>query len=296
MSNKDTFCILPWIHFSSRPDGVVRPCCYALDSYERSNNKSISEIRNGEYLSKTRNKMLNGTYVNECQPCYKEELSPALESKRIRENKFWNHYVDEVNQKSNLEKNRILPLKFLEIRLSSLCNLKCVMCNSRNSSNWITDNQILLTKFSQELSLNTDLGYLNYNQIYKGTFSSSESKKSLLNSLQETEIIYFAGGEPLIDPLHNELLDFVIKNKHSKNLTLIYSTNGLLIDDSIIDRWNKFKKIKIKLSIDGVGSVNEYIRFPSKWSDIIKVLHLINSIKTAFEFQFGRSPLPAALP
>ena len=34
--------------------------------------------------------------------------------------------------------------------------------------------------------------------------------------------------------------------------------------------WKKFKKVILVASIDGYKDINEYIRFPSKWSAIEK--------------------------
>ena len=37
----DTFCILPWIHFSTRPNGHIRLCCTANASGSGPNNQEM---------------------------------------------------------------------------------------------------------------------------------------------------------------------------------------------------------------------------------------------------------------
>src|SRR5690606_4086513 len=33
----------------------------------------------------------------------------------------------------------------------------------------------------------------------------------------------------------------------------------------ILKAWEKFREVEIWCSVDGVGPINEYVRFPSKW-------------------------------
>ena len=42
-----TFCALPWLHLSSRPDGKMRTCCtYALGTRSHSSKNSGGEVCN----------------------------------------------------------------------------------------------------------------------------------------------------------------------------------------------------------------------------------------------------------
>jgi len=49
---------------------------------------------------------------------------------------------------------------------------------------------------------------------------------------------------------------------------LRYNTNLLLLDDAIIDIWKQFKKVKVGVSLDGIGNRGEYIRYPLNWKDV----------------------------
>jgi hypothetical protein len=55
---------------------------------------------------------------------------------------------------------------------------------------------------------------------------------------------------------------------------MLYHTNGTIYDQEIVDLWSKFKSVKVMLSIDGYGIVNDIIRRPSTWKNIENNLKL----------------------
>ena len=69
-SDKDTFCILPWIHLYTNTDGVVGPCCIS-DYHEfrdealsisgrRETDPSVLEALNSKAMNKVRLDMMKG--------------------------------------------------------------------------------------------------------------------------------------------------------------------------------------------------------------------------------------------
>ena len=44
-SPSETFCILPWVHLSTRPDGSMRVCCTANASAVAVNPESMDKIK-----------------------------------------------------------------------------------------------------------------------------------------------------------------------------------------------------------------------------------------------------------
>ena len=79
--------------------------------------------------------------------------------------------------------------------------------------------------------------------------------------LEDVQHIYFAGGEPLINPTHWKVLDN-IKNPH--NVSLQYNSN-LAVVKNIDKYWPKFKKVSVNASMDAVGQLGEYLRYGTKW-------------------------------
>jgi len=90
----------------------------------------------------------------------------------------------------------------------------------------------------------------------------------ILRSFPNVEHITLLGGEPTILSEHDALISYLITSGRSNNISLSYVTNLTGISDNLIDSWKKFKHVSIMASIDGVGSVNEYVRYPFKWNKI----------------------------
>jgi sulfatase maturation enzyme AslB (radical SAM superfamily) len=89
--------------------------------------------------------------------------------------------------------------------------------------------------------------------------------------------VYFAGGEPLMIREHKWFLEEIIRQGYADKILIRYNTNGLLVDDEIIELWKKFKKVKVGFSIDAVGDRNYYIRYPSDWVTIERNLHKLDN-------------------
>jgi MoaA/NifB/PqqE/SkfB family radical SAM enzyme len=81
--------------------------------------------------------------------------------------------------------------------------------------------------------------------------------------------LYFAGGEPLLIPEHYKILEFMVDSGAASNCVLRYNSNGLELPDKLFELWNHFKEVKFNFSIDAVGTRNDYIRYPSKWEDVV---------------------------
>lgn len=94
--------------------------------------------------------------------------------------------------------------------------------------------------------------------------------------------IYFTGGEPLINPKVEEIIDFLIEKGVEKNITLQFNSNCTTVKDDFLTKLSKFRQIDFALSTDGMGADYEYIRYPSRWSNVSKnVLKLKKNLPNA---------------
>ena len=102
LSGSDTFCVLPWIHFATRPNGDMRLCCSANAS-GAGHDPTIGLVKNdtgvpanfgketpmsawnNQYMRNTRLDMLNGKIPPSCTKCFKEEKNG------VAVNGFGNH-------------------------------------------------------------------------------------------------------------------------------------------------------------------------------------------------------------
>jgi hypothetical protein len=101
--------------------------------------------------------------------------------------------------------------------------------------------------------------------------------KEMYAQIPNLKQVYFAGGEPLLIKEHKLFLEEIIRQGYADKILVRYNTNGLLVNDEIIELWKKFKKVKVGFSIDAVGDRNYYIRYPSDWAIIERNLHKLDS-------------------
>jgi sulfatase maturation enzyme AslB (radical SAM superfamily) len=93
----------------------------------------------------------------------------------------------------------------------------------------------------------------------------------------DIEVIEVLGGEPLFNKQFIQLAESLAASGAAKHMTMIIITNGTLLTQRLIDLFQKFKKTVFAVSVDGVGPVNDYQRWPSRFVEIDKNLAMINS-------------------
>lgn len=267
MSIEKSFCILPFTHLATHPDGKVTPCCESkLWSSDGTDNlllgkSDLHSIRTSKNFNKLRNDMLNGRLNKSCNFCYDREKA-GLDSKRTRENiKYDIDY-------SNIENYKSLPLESIELRLGNICNAKCVICHPFASSKWNED-------ITDEIRAIDE----SYNKaIIENTwFRDNDFYNSLLEKSDQIKHIWFNGGEPLLIKEHLSFLNKLLELNITQNIELEYHTNGTLITEKIIKLWKKFKFVKITLSLDDILDRYHYARFPLTFD---KVENAIDLLKT----------------
>ena len=138
-----------------------------------------------------------------------------------------------------------IPL--LELKLSNVCNFKCRMCWPKDSSKWMTDWDKV-----KEFYGKGDQDYIqdivDKNDMYKrrvmNLYERDEKFVSqLIGLLDHVEELEFAGGEPLMDPIHYRVLEAV---PNPEKVTLKYSTNLSIMKSGkkhVIDIWKKSQSL-----------------------------------------------------
>lgn len=267
LKNNGSFCLAPWVHIHSLPNGNVQPCCIWDYQVHRNNPErfgnintfsSIEKLMNGDEFKELRKKFLNGEKEDGCTRCYDRSLhSPADTDSSIRTwmNRFFksDDIIDNVLD-TNLDGSvNEFKIRYLDIRFGNICNLKCRMCGHSLSSSWYEE-QIEIYG-----SKGVDKG--------EGKFIHSDCFDKILPYLPYVTEIYFAGGEPMLYPEHLKILDKLIEIGNT-DLSIKYNTNLTSLTykkRNIIDVLKEFKHVYIGASIDDMGSVVEYIRTGLNW-------------------------------
>jgi MoaA/NifB/PqqE/SkfB family radical SAM enzyme len=277
----NTWCPLPWIHLATRPNGDVRVCCTANASgaglvdvkdaglVKDMNLKthSIKQIWNGEFMRNTRLQMLNNEIPRSCTKCFEDEAK-GIKSKRNWETTVWNERLDLQSIVDKTQQDGSLPvdIPYFDLRLGNMCQLKCVMCSPHDSSSWIKEWKLQYTKYKNIELIGDQIWDSDYDYTWYQKSTFLEDMRSNAYNIRE---LYFAGGEPLLIPEHYKILEFMVETGAANLCVLRYNSNGLELPDKLFELWNHFKEVKFNFSVDAVGVRNDYIRYPSKWSDVV---------------------------
>lgn len=266
-----TFCILPWMHVQTKPNGQMKPCCrfdhkHAAYRNEKGpdkfdhlniNTSTFTDAINSPEWEEIRQLMIAGEKVPGCRKCYDEEefaynnvfknQKRRVRSMRNKENYRWNENDQEQIQQDDV------AIRYLELTMGNYCNLKCRTCTADLSSTWNEEEKILSKYYDDRRE------YKIFN--VENTFSPED--------FMNIEEIKFTGGEPMLHPNFIKIMDIIIESGRQNQIILDIFTNASWVPkEKVLSRLSQFKQVHINLSVDGVGKVNDYVRAPSKWETV----------------------------
>jgi len=261
----ETFCILPWMSMATNPKGDLRVCCNSTDSLTpgapsnlitRDDNTpyhilddDIDNFWNSEILKKLRKDFLNNEKPKICRQCFSVESLGITSPRQVYNQKWMFDYEPSITPP--------MHIKYIDIRLGNLCNLKCRMCSPYSSNQWIEEWGLVSAPLNDKTKT----------QLFKMDWPNNDKvSENLLKFANTIEEIYLTGGEPTLATSQYTLFDKLIELDVAKNITLKYNTNCTNLPKKMIDYWQHFKKISLNASIDAYGDLNRYIRYPTGWS------------------------------
>lgn len=263
-----SFCVLPWLHLAIRADGQFRPCAQFSGAVSR-DASSLKEAWHSDSMQTIREAMLEGRKVTGCDRCYQLE-SRGVRSKRQTE--FDRHRKDLTRVSDGWKDG---PLS-IDLRADNICNSGCIICYPHSSS-----------FLEAEIRKNRDAGFNEeFIQFVDGVDKKSrsnnlKSKTEMFSTeLRNLEYIYIAGGEPFLSKRVERFLLQQIESGLSKKQTLKISTNLTTITMTQLESLAEFKEVELYCSIDAVGTLYEYIRYPCKWDDVATKLEMVLGSKS----------------
>lgn len=240
---------------------IVRPCCWFKEDRVY-HVPHIRDITKHPYMKEIQENFISDWKQPTCQACITAEES-GVESKRQKSLE----YPD-------------VPRSFSrwDIRFSNICNLKCIMCGPMCSSKWSED----IDTFNE------------FQEYTKMPFPSGDKSANLtdadwgyilLNARNSAYEMYFAGGEPFYDKGVMSFLDKLSEYEFNReNTIIVMQTNGISNNPKVIEVLSRFKLLTCNISVDGWGSVNELIRFPTKQDILEKNIAELRKISTWIHF------------
>ena len=290
-----TFCPYPWIHVMTQPSGTVNFCCVANgqiktdDSFMEFDgmqtgtpillNKGgdMRDVWNSKHYKHIRRQMDTGERVVGCEPCYDlEDLGiPSYRTNYIKDWLGWHRNADEIER--IIEKSRENdyhvdePPQYLDFRLGTMCNLRCRMCQSQNSSaiyKELKDDDLYTQEERDFVVKHTH--WNDFSDYTHPWFDTPEFLESVEEWLPNVNRLYFTGGEPTIIQRTYWILEKCVELDIAKDIDLVFNSNMTNIQPRFLDLLAKFRDVLMCLSVDGYAQYNEYIRSGSTWSIVDK--------------------------
>ncbi len=290
MSN--TFCPIPWIFQAVRNNGDIRICCQANVTDNQgvvrhadgtpfnAGRDDMSLARNAILMKEVRNNMLAGEWSQECGRCKNEEAA-GLNSRRQYEIENWKFDITDA-QEVTLDDGTITnpDLKYYDLRFGNLCNLACRMCGPTDSHTWYEQ----WTEYHGKEEYKDTHGLVKLVRNSKGRLETTDydwhGSESFWDQIEKNipniEHVYMAGGEPMMIERHYEFLQKCIDAGQAKKMTIEYNTNMSNLPNRVLDMWTEFKQVRVGASIDGMGDVLEYQRWPIRWNQAYKNLQKLD--------------------
>ena len=269
-----SYCSFPFEHQYVHMSGSVRLCCATMENATdkkgnrvHMNNDSLQKAWNSDYMKNARLKMINGEVLEACTKCVEQE---ARGYKSMREESNRESNFKKVNADGSMD---IMPYS-LELHFGNVCNLKCKMCG-QNYSNQIgkeilqigdKDQDFLKWVYKQSGNVNN---WTNNLSVQYTWFQNQKTKKRLNEFVsQNITQLTIIGGEPTVIPEFYELLDYCYENDTLKDKDITLVTNLTNTNPKMTKWLPQMKKWTIWASLDGIGDITEYIRYPSNFEKV----------------------------
>lgn len=299
--NNSVYCALPWMQLMIAPSGDYKICCFSGDpsSYTHGfcldeNGKTMNVLTHSMHdalHSKTaasiRQAQMDDKRHPECSVCWGKDDDSASSgltfSYSLREMRTFRQYPQwGIETTPDVITKTEPKIRSLDLRFTNSCNLKCIMCTPLYSNLWYEDytkiygNQFGDVNVKYTIMKDESGKYKSDMPNWFDTEIWKERFDSVKNDLQH---LYITGGEPFLVKGHLDTLDNLIECDLAKNITLEYDTNLTVINNKLLERFAKFKRVLISVSIDDVGDRYEYFRFPGKFSTVLENIKFLNENK-----------------
>jgi len=233
----------PWTYRALAISGDdFLPCCRFQGNFVIENNDLNASYKNGK-ISEFRRRLDNGEKLQECNDCWFNEKI-GVKSMRQQGLDMWGEV-------------RTPEIQFVELDLDNTCNLKCVSCNSRQSSSLVAEEIKLYGK-----------------QVFAERKITDHFKQLDFSKLKIVKLI---GGEPFLSKKITDACQHILEKRIENDLELWINTNcTVLPNDTVQELIMNCRQLHLNLSIDGYKDLNNFVRNDTVWEDLVSNLKRFN--------------------
>ena len=274
MIKSRTLCLAPWTHTYLSPQTERRMCCASREPAQNFEQYidtatgtgkyiplTLEEHWDGEHMRSVRRRMLDGEILPECEVCNNKLLNTSVYRDYFTH--LFQHKLDEVYASTDETGYTTMQPVSWDYRFSNLCNFKCRMCGDMLSSSWETEQKTHNMINWADPKNNWQLPEVR-EQISKFQGSQVEAEFAAAVEQHRVEEVYWVGGEPLMYEQHWRYMKRIIELGDGSQVYARYNTNlsrieyqGINLYTDILDNVRDWQ---ICASLDGTGSIGEYIR------------------------------------
>lgn len=238
------YCPLPFGHITVETKGGYWPCCHhAPPADQICNIRDVTHDQwfSGKYMSDLRQSFLDDEKHTGCQVCWNSEDKgqQSLRQRVLKEYKI-------------LKTDTRPALVNVEVQLGNLCNLTCLMCDENSSSAILAENRRLGINLYQQ-------------KDFAWTESAWQNLEAMIGS--GLKVLNIRGGEPFYN---KGLIDIIerMSDERCSNLVLHVTTNATIWSERWQQALKRFRLVRMMFSVDAVGDLYEYIRYPASWQQV----------------------------
>lgn len=248
--NSKYYCPAPWHGGYFTQQGCSVCCVYPVE------NISPQELMNSSKIQDIKQGLLTGNLDPACAKCVEKEQL-GFNSMRL-------NHVEQAQEYQTIHGNdcepSILP-QSIEVRFTNVCNFKCRMCYPGLSS-------LIATEALEHRNVINWYPDLDHGLVESGV--GTKFFDEIVANSQHLKRLYLTGGEPTVSKAVADYMRILVDLGYAKNITLVFSTNGSVINPLFNDLLPQFNRIQILLSIDAVDKIAEYQRHGTVWPRVAK--------------------------
>lgn len=244
------FCILPWISVDRNTENPQRsahftPCCL----YEsHTAHTDPDQYWQSPELAQLRKSFTLGERPAGCHKCWRQE-DAGLQSLR---------QAVLASRQHLLPTGTDVPPRQAKYWVGHECNLACRMC-------------------TPDLSSGVERVWQAIGRQHLPMRHHADITEWIKANAQTIQYIDVLGGEPFFHKRTRALFQYYIDQGLAKGTTLYITTNGTRVDPEILNQLKHFREVVISVSIDAVGTLQEYIRPGLVWSRVEKNINQFRS-------------------